>query len=241
MKISKAKDGPFPERLYFERSEVEHIAIQALRSVDLLPTSPGPIRIDRFFEKCFGLYPAYEDMPAGLLGYTEFGSQGPQEVVVSRSLAESDTRPAARLVKSTLAHEGGHILLHSHLYALQSRRRSSSAIEKQFDVTDSKILCREGSVSHTGEEGSSRRYDGRWWEYQANLMIGALLLPAPLVEQALQPMCPQKSSLGLQDLPQDQREEAADLLSNTFDVNPIVARIRVEEIFPDSNQNQLTL
>ena len=241
MKVSKAKDGPFPERLYFERSEIEHIAIQALRSVDLLPDSPGPIRIDRFLEKCFRMCPAYKDLPAGLLGYTEFGSQGPREVVVSRSLAESDTRPAARLVKSTLAHESGHILLHRHLYAQQSRKRSSSIIEKQFDVTDSKILCRGDLGFRTGEENQSRRYDGRWWEYQANLMIGALLLPAPLVERALQPLCSKRGVLGLQELPHDRREEGTDLLSDTFDVNPIVATIRIQEVFPDSDQNQLTL
>ena len=146
MKKPKIKDGPFSERPYYERRVIEKIAIDSLRSVGLLPASPGPIRIDRFLEKRFRVCPVYEDLPAGLLGYTEFGPQGPREVFVSRSLAESDTLPAARLVRSTFAHEGGHMLLHSHLFAVQNRPQSSSFLEKQYDVTDSKILCREGSV-----------------------------------------------------------------------------------------------
>ena len=234
-------EGPFSERPYYERRVIEKIAIDALRSVGLLPTSPGPTRIDRFLEKRFRVCPAYEDLPKGLLGYTEFGPQGPSEVFVSKSLADSDTLPAARLVNSTLAHEGGHMLLHSHLFALQRRPQSSSFLEKQYDVTDSKILCREDSVSTTKGDKQSRRYDGRWWEHQANLMIGALLLPRHLVAQTLESMCSMRGALGLQELPRERREEAADLLSDTFDVNPIVATIRIQEIFPDSDQNQLTI
>ena len=240
MKILKTA-GPFSERPYYERRVIEKIAVDSLRSVDLLPASPGPIRIDRFLEKHFRVCPVYKDLPAGLLGYTEFGSQGPREVVVSKSLAESDTLPAARLVRSTLAHEGGHMLLHSHLFTVQNRPQSSSFLEKEYDVTDSKILCREDSVSTTKGVKQNRRYDGRWWEYQANLMIGALLLPSHLVAQALESMCSKRGTLGLQELPQERREEAAALLSDTFDVNPIVATIRIQDIFPDSVQNQLTL
>ena len=241
MKRLKTKDGPFSERPYYERRVVEKIAIDSLRSVSLLPTAPGPIRIDRFLEKRFRVCPVYEDLPAGLLGYTEFGPQGPREVFVSRSLAESDTLPAARLVRSTLAHECGHMLLHSHLFAAQNRPRPTSFLEKQYDVTESKILCREESVSTIKEDKQNRRYDGRWWEYQANMMIGALLLPSHLVAQSLEPICAKKGLLGLQELPEGRKEEASELLSETFDVNLIVATIRIQEVFPDSDQNQLTL
>ena len=241
MKRLKTQDGPFPERPYYERRVVEKIAINSLRSVSLLPTAPGPIRIDRFLEKRFRVCPVYEDLPAGLLGYTEFGPQGPREVFVSKSLAESDTLSAARLVRSTLAHEGGHMLLHGHLFALKNRPRPSSFFEEKFDVTESKILCRESSASPTDGDNQSRRYDGRWWEYQANMMIGALLLPSHLVAQSLEPICSKKGLLGLQELPEGRKEEASELLSETFDVNPIVAAIRIQEVFPDSDQNQLTL
>ena len=241
MKNFNTKNGPFSERPYYERRVIEKIAIDSLRSVGLLPASPGPIRIDRFLEKRFRVCPVYEDLPAGLLGYAEFGPQGPREVFVSRSLAESDTLPATRLVRSTLAHEGGHMLLHSHLFEAQNRPRPSSFLEKQYDVTESKILCSEESVSTIKGDKQNRRYDGRWWEYQANLMIGALLLPRHLVAQTLESMCSKRGALGLEELPQERREEAAALLSDIFDVNPIVATIRIQEVFPDSDQNQLTL
>ena len=43
----------------------------------------------------------------------------------------------------------------------------------------------ERMVSTGIRKSHSNRYDGRWWEFQANQAMGAALLPRKLVEVAL--------------------------------------------------------
>lgn len=182
MKNLRASAGPFAERPYFEPAEIEEICREALCSVALYPAEPSPVRIDRFVEKRFGVHPIYEDLPSGLLGYTEFGANGIQRIVIGRALDDEGTRTAERRVSTTLAHEGGHGLLHAHLFALGVD--VASLFGEGMDVRGSKIMCRSEVLPADG--GSRpRKYDGRWWEFQANQAIGGLLLPGPLVERCL--------------------------------------------------------
>src|SRR6516162_10068965 len=84
----------------------------------LSPTIPTPIRIERFVEKQFKTALIYEDLGPGNLGCTVFNSSGTVEaIVVSRFLEEQNTIPARRRVRSTVAHEAGHGLLHGSLFA----------------------------------------------------------------------------------------------------------------------------
>jgi hypothetical protein len=66
-------------------------------------------------------------------------------------------------------------------------------------------------------------------------------MPRRLVEQALEGFCGVAGSLGHRTLVADKREVAIQALSTTFDVNPVVARIRLEEVFPRKNDAQLLL
>jgi len=85
------------------------------------------------------------------------------------------------------------------------------------DVTPAKILCRD-------EDASPRSgYDGRWWELQANMAMAALVLPKALVLDCLKPCLEQRGSLGGLVLPEAKRAAAIHLVSETFDVNPVVA------------------
>ena len=118
MKTLRAHAGPFRERPFYEDREIEAITLGELRSVGLLPTSPGPIRVDRFIEKRFNVVPDYSDLQEGVLGFTRFSASGVVEVVVSRMLGDSEDSVAERRTKSTLAHEAGHMLLHGHLFHL---------------------------------------------------------------------------------------------------------------------------
>ena len=234
METFRSRSGPFLDQYYYEPREFEVIAADALRSVGLFPVAPEPIRVDRFIEKRFDIAAQYEDLPNGLLGFTRFGAQGAEEVVVSEALSEEGGKTAERRISSTLAHEAGHILLHGQLFNLQLRTGARSLIEDDLDVVNQKVLCRDDGPN-------IRRYDGRWWEYQANQMIGALLLPRPLAIQALEPFLAFRGQFGIGILEKERREEAAQSLSETFDVNPSVARIKVEQIYPESEGSQLAL
>src|SRR5271165_4630479 len=111
--------GPYPFQLYFDDlGEIDEICLAALKRQSLLPSEPAPIRIERFVEKEFKTALRYEDLGPDNLGCTIFNSSGAvQAILVSRSLEEQNTTPARRRVRSTVAHEAGHGLLHGALFA----------------------------------------------------------------------------------------------------------------------------
>lgn len=234
MKTYRKQSGPFTERPFYELHDIENICSEELKSAGLHPSEPSPIRVERFIEKRFKVNPVYEDLPDGILGYSRFGKAGLEGIVISRALAEDQSRSTERRVTTTLAHEAGHALLHAHLFALGMPQPGLFGSE----ITTPKILCRNESMPAMN---SGKKYDGRWWEFQANQAIGALLLPRALTVKALEPLLDASGILGAsQELPAGRREEAVILLSKVFDVNPIVARIRLEELYPSGGE-QLTL
>src|SRR5579862_7938037 len=175
MKTFRTTKGPFAQRPYYKEYEIENICTDELRGVGLLPASPEPIRIDRFIEKRFSVVPSYEDLPEGVLGLTRFGKNGVQEVVVANALDGDSSAAAERRVRTTLAHEGGQCLLHTHLFVLAT---PSQNLFGDFSEPDKpKVLCRDETTSS---------YSGQWWEFQANMAMGHLLMPRLLVEKALE-------------------------------------------------------
>jgi hypothetical protein len=212
--------GPFPFQLYFEDlGEIDEICLEALKRQSLMPSKPAPIRIERFVEKEFKTALRYEDLGPDNLGCTIFNSSGAVEaILVSRSLEEKNTTPARRRVRSTVAHEAGHGLLHGSLFI-----DSPDLGENQR-----RILCRSEDI--LGE--TQRSYRGRWWEFQANQAIGSLLLPRLLVNGLLDQSGIEPDSSGNRTLSPVQRESLAKKAAVIFDVNPIVVRIRLDSLFP---------
>jgi hypothetical protein len=231
MKNFRAKSGPFRERPYYELAEIERMCADALSQVGLLPSDPSPIRIDRFVEKHFDVTHTYEDLDKGVLGFTQFGPKGVQAIVVARALDEEGTKPAERRIRTTLAHESGHGLLHAHLFVLDPQ---SKPLFGDFTKPNSpKVLCRD--IPNTSAAHLSG-YDRRWWEYQANRAIGAFLLPRSLVEKAIDHLLSSAGLLGSRTLDSSHFDTAAKLLADTFEVNSVVARIRLQEMYPQGNR-----
>lgn len=233
MKSLHAKSGPLKNRPYYKNNEVEEMCLEALKASNLLPDEPAPIRIDRLIEKRFGINVGYQQLPDELLGFTRFGSKGVEEIIVAQALDEEGTVVANRRLRTTLAHEVGHGLLHAHLFVLE--KKSRNLFGDSHDETP-RVLCRDVK----GVEGKNT-YRGDWWEYQANLAMSALLLPRILVEKAIKPFLETPGLLGGYVLPENRREDAIKSLSGIFDVNPIVVRIRLIELFPLTNSRQLSL
>jgi hypothetical protein len=233
MKTYRPKSGPFSERPHFEPSEIDRICADELRKEGLYPNSPQAVRIDRFVEKRFGVVPQYEDLPGGVLGFTKFTKKGVEAIVVARALDAEKGKVAERRVRTTLAHEAGHGLLHAYLFALDEKPLHLFDADSH---SDHKILCRDVQ----GDERKSRAYDGRWWEFQANRAIGGLLCPRALVQEAVKPFLVPSGSLGAVTLDEKRREEAARALADIFDVNTIVAKIRITELYTaETGQLQL--
>ena len=241
MKTFRSKSGPFLEQPYFTPDEIERICTDELQKEGLYPAKPEHIRIERFIEKRFKVSPRYEDIPAGVLGYTKFGPHGVEAVVISRSLEENKTPSSRRRVNTTLAHEAGHGLLHTVLFSLAAAEDVAPLFGGEFYSKAQRILCRDEDISGREQQVVRRGYDGCWWEVQANKAMGALLLPRDLVIKCIDDMLVTRGSFNEKWLEQDRREKAVQRLVDIFDVNPVVGRFRLQAIFPDLDGRQLTL
>lgn len=216
-----AKRQPF-----FTRKTVDRICLNALKKVELLPSEPAPIRIDAFVERYFAIHPTYETLPHGVLGFTRFNANGVEGMVISSALDDEGTRVAERRLRTTFAHEAGHGLLHADLFSLGEKPTHLFEDENPHP----QILCRE---EHTP---TKRNYHGKWWEVQANLAIGGLLMPVPLTLEAVKPFTEQRGLLGLEVLAD--KDGAVQALAEIFDVNPVVARIRLDGLFGEDQDAQ---
>ena len=72
-----------------------------------------------------------------------------------------------------------------------------------------------------------------------NLAIGALLLPKQLMMAALEPFLDRGGVFGLAFLPDSNRRAAELELAQIFNVNPVVVRIRLAELYTSSTQMTL--
>ena len=235
MKSYRASSGPFDKRLHFSPSEIDTMCRDALAKAKLLPSEPEAIRIDRFVEKHFNCEIAYDDLGAGVLGCTVFNGNGSIKVVIISSLIEDGSPGAERRLRSTIAHEGGHCLMHPSLFmdSLDQGKLGFTATQREnIYFKERRILCRDNDV----KEGVTQRgHDGRWWEWQANRAIGGLLLPTDLVKKSVATYLQYSTVTGSPDLPFAVRREAEVSVANIFGVNPVVAKIRLTELFPEAS------
>jgi len=234
MREFPTKEGRFRLRLMYDIKEIDDICLSALKQAGLLPAEPEPIKIDLFLEKYFEVPLLYEDLGEGVMGSTVFDSFGRVTgFTVAPWIEEEGTAAADRRVRSTLAHEGGHGLLHPKLFmAEQTGSLFGSSFEKEKPKN---FLCRNSDIV-PGATGQPR-YDGQWWEWQANRAIGGLLLPKPLVLKSIESLL-NTGAFG-KTLSREKLAKAEFTVSEAFDVNPVVARIRLQEMFPVDGQNQM--
>lgn len=236
MRVYGNPGGVFRQTLHFESKEIDQMCVDALKAAGLLPDTPSAIRIDRFIEKHFKTQIAYEDVDVGVLGCTVFEPNGKIKVVaVSPAISADGSISGKRRERSTLAHEAGHCLMHPTLFMDDGTQSMfTGAGHENLDFKQRRILCRDDDFRRT-----TRRYDGRWWEYHANRAIGGLLLPKKLVEKCVDGLLATTGGLGMKSLPPTAREQGKRLVATTFDVNPIVAEIRLGEMYPHSGQIEL--
>jgi len=231
----KQNNGPFSERIHLSLDEIDRICVEALRDAKCLPDTPSPVRIDRFIEKQFGCAVGYEPLAQGILGCTVFGATGRVEAVFVASDLDDGSQSGERSLLSTLAHEAGHGLLHAQLFIRSRQIQDRFGFEEKQKPQD-RILCRAADI---GGVEAKRAYDGKWWEYQANRAIGGLLLPKKLVVSAAEHVLKISEATGVAIIPRQTRPETIRAITEIFDVNPIVARIRLAEMWPEAEQTGL--
>ncbi len=222
---------PFGRRLYYSKEEINRRCSRALRETGCLPATPQPIEIELFVEKCFNCRVAYQDLDPGVLGCIAFDKGRVVMIAVSKSLFRGAGKGNERRVWATIAHEAGHGLLHGPLFAGEISKHP--LFEGHIDRRRRRILCRNSDLANRSGE-----YDGRWWEWQANQAIGGLLLPGRPVLECLAPLLEPVGTMH-NTLPIPIPEAAVQLVATTFEVNSVVARIRLSKLFADNEQQTL--
>jgi hypothetical protein len=217
MKTFRTIRGPFRERPHFDDGDVEAICMDELQKANLLPAIAGPINIELFVERRFKVNVEPAMLPDGILGYTEFGTNGVQGVFVSQQLDDDESKAGKRRLRSTIAHEAGHGLLHAYLFGLDA---GTPLFGDLSNPAAPKVLCRDQGT-----------YSGEWWEFQANMVMGTILMPKHLVSQTVSTFLVSAGSFGQMVIPANRFDQAVRHLAEIFDVNPALATIRLEKIY----------
>ena len=124
MRTYRANDRHFEERQFYTNKDIEILCTDELNKVVFARLPSRPIPIDRFIEKRFRISPSYDELPEDVLGLIEFNEHGVRKISISKSLDEEGSKSSARRVNTTLAHETGHALLHTHLFVLREKPSS---------------------------------------------------------------------------------------------------------------------
>ncbi len=166
MKMVRDSSGRFPERPFFSEGEIDGIMEHVLEAAGN-PRLPGfpAVDLDMVMFRLH-LEPRYTALPEGVLGATHFGADGTPEITVSERL-EADSRvnnTALHRLRTTQAHEIGHATLHAPLYV---------RVTVSTGTGIGRLPCEASQLTRTA------RYNGEWWEYQANVAMAALVMPAP--------------------------------------------------------------
>jgi hypothetical protein len=160
-------NGRMPYRLWYDEAEIDTIMEDELRRSRTARISGGDaVDIDAFIETHLRITPEYVTLPRGVQGATDFSPDGTVRMRISAALSEraaSGEAGAEHLMRTTLAHEAAHVLLHRSLFLSQSEALFGGQSSRQE-------LCRDIRLVRSG-------YSGEWWEWQANRGMGALLLP----------------------------------------------------------------
>ena len=234
MRSSRDDRSPWGKRVYFESHEFETMMQGLLLRAgsDVFVAGSG-VDVDRVLLAGLELEADYVSLPNGVLGRTLFLADGSAQVQVSRELAdeaEVDTI-ARRRLRTTLAHECGHVACHRTLFLADTETISLFPSSEGQEEEKPAILCRESTVAPG--------YSGEWWEYQANRCMASLLLPRHLLAPQFRAVL---TSVGV-----DSYEEAAKqgkdegmvrTLANMFDISwqALLYRLRDLGFIPTRDQ-----
>ena len=221
MKYVRDTTGRFAQRPHYEQAELddecEGIITQFMREryggLDFpLPTEALKVLIERDASD-LDLYADLTGEGEEVEGLTVFIPNEKPKVRISKELTEQEHRE--HRLRTTLAHEYGHVKFHGYLFDLEHGSPSIFAGSPQMVVTK----CKRDTILN------APRYD--WMEWQAGYMCGALLMPiSPFRRDVLDF---RKGNRLQQDIV-DGTPEAVDLigkLAEKYDVSRDAGRVRL--------------
>ena len=141
-----------------------------------------------------------------------YPDQGP-EVSISDRLA-NDPRWENRL-RTTLAHEYGHVHFHRYLWA--EKFMTGRLFDRQS--TENKAICKRDTIL------DARNYD--WMEWQAGYVSGAILMPVSSIRRLVSDFCAEHDLHAAVAVMSEQGQQIVGAVMEAFQVSEEAARVRL--------------
>jgi hypothetical protein len=240
MKSWPDSKSPWGKQLRFEEEEFESMMDEMRDRVGSNCFTPGKgVDVDLVLLRVIESEADYVELPPGIMGRTLFSSDGSVKIEVSKKLsdeAESD-RTARRRLRSTLAHECGHVACHRRLFIRDTSTLSLFSPEEVATIVALKppMMCRANTIGHVG-------YNGEWWEFQANRCMAALLLPRRIFGVSTKRRLTDGGfESGEACLRRAQGESLVRELADEYDVSQTATVYRLQALgfFPSGTQEQM--
>lgn len=220
----------FKTRPFFENYEMEAECeacvsdfLIAVRGEVAYPiaTDDLTVLIERFAE--LDLYADLSPFGDDVQGLTKFASGKKPEVLIDRRLSE-DSRRVNRL-RTTLAHEFGHVRLHNILF-----QREAGGLPLFGDALAFEQSCKPASMTNASFKD--------WMEWQAGYVCTALLAPGRQVARVLEEAAIQPGPLNPEGVAASTAIEAT---SSAFGISREAARVRLSVLgrLADGRQGSL--
>jgi Zn-dependent peptidase ImmA (M78 family) len=216
MKMVPDRTGRFKKRPHWQLSELEHKCEEAITAFLRqrygfyripVPTEALTMLIERDAAE-LDLEKNLSDATYEVFGYTEFERGRKPLVRIARELWEQ--RHRNNRLRTTLAHEYGHVMLHTWLY-------------DQYGTTSGPQLCYWHSMLPT-----NRVVD--WMEWQAGYASGALLMPESFMRRAVEAYFQGRKEHSPVAKTSREAAELSDRISFAFDVSVEAATVRLSQL-----------
>lgn len=221
VKMVRDSTGRFAERPYYTAAELdrecEHIVSAFLMGRHghfRLPVTTDELSIlieqhDASLDSSVDLTEYGRDVE----GMTEFFPDRNPEVSISDRLA-NDARRENRL-RTTLAHEFGHVHFHRHLWA------EKFMTGRLFDrrSTENKVICKRDSILDAK--------DSDWMEWQAGYVSGAILMPVGPLRRFVSDFCGKRGLHAAVSLASEPGQQITNDVMARFSVSEDAARVRL--------------
>jgi Zn-dependent peptidase ImmA (M78 family) len=213
--------GRFPERPHYEPAELNRECervlfcfLESRYSCVELPISTTDLGV--LIEQHADSLDAYADLSEhceDVEGMTEFYSDRAPKVFISKKIS-NDQRRKNRL-RSTLAHEFGHVHFHRHLWDEKLRPGELFASSGRTN----KAICKRDTII------DAPSYD--WMEWQAGYVSGAILVPSSRARRLVSDYCGERSLHGDVPVWSHHGRVLVDMVREAFEVSEEAARVRL--------------
>jgi len=176
----RRRDGQ--ERLWLSPADIENTMEDELQRLGVFPSNEQPaVDIERFVQGLGVRMDQHAELDPMVLGQTEFYCDGPPKISINRDLTgavdDDETPPGIRgRWRATIAHEGGHVVLHRVLFEVNRSQECLFQLEGQAEPQRLMRCLKKDVVFRGGGAGD-------WREVQANMAMAALLMPQSLFRQ----------------------------------------------------------